>query len=117
MNESFRHPTAARRLIAKRREAVRILMDEGHSARAISGIIGVSPDTAARDVRSLTPNVRNLTPELIQESDEKHLAGLREELEKDLRRVEQVAQRLNAVLAALLPAEDGAIGQGHGIDA
>ena len=67
MNESFRHLTAARRRIAARREAVRILMDEGHSARAISEIIGVSHDTAARDVRYLTPK-------RIEESGEQRLA-------------------------------------------
>jgi hypothetical protein len=121
MNESFRPPTAARRRIAARREAVRILMDEGHSARAISEIIGVSHDTAASDVRYLTPNVRYLTPKLIQESDETRLALLREEvreeLQKDRARVARVAQMLNAALAALRPAEDGAPSQGRGVDA
>ena len=114
MSESFRPPTAARRRIAARREAVRFLTDEGHSARAISEIIGVSPDTAARDVRYLTPK-------RIEELDEKRLARLREEvreeLEKDLSRVEQAAQMLSAALAALLPAEDGAVDQGRGVDA
>jgi hypothetical protein len=78
-------------------------MDEGHSARAISEIIGVSHDTAARDVRILRPK-------LIEEPDEKRLARLREEVreevEKDLRRVAQAAQMLNAALAALGPEED-----------
>jgi hypothetical protein len=41
--------------IEDRREAVRDLTDEGHSAREIADIVGVSHDTAARDVRNLTP--------------------------------------------------------------
>jgi hypothetical protein len=96
-------------------------MDEGHSARTISDIIGVSPDTAARDVRILTPNVRYLTPKLIQESDEEGLARLREdvreELEKDLARVREAAQTLTTALALLRPAEDRAPSQGRGVDA
>lgn len=41
--------------ISRRREAVRNLTDEGHSAREIADIVGVSHDTTARDVRNLTP--------------------------------------------------------------
>jgi hypothetical protein len=113
MNESFRHLTAARRRIAARREAVRILMDEGHSARAISEIIGVSPDTAASDVRYLTPNVRYLTPKPIDESETRQARlreEVREELEKDRARVARVAQTLTTALALLRRAEDGAPG-------
>lgn len=42
--------------VAERREAVRNLTDEGHSAREAAEILGVSHDTAARDVRNLTPD-------------------------------------------------------------
>jgi hypothetical protein len=45
--------------IPDRREAVRNLTDEGHSAREIAEIVGVSPDTAARDVRNLTPQIHD----------------------------------------------------------
>jgi DNA-binding NarL/FixJ family response regulator len=41
--------------IEDRREAVRNLTANGHSAREIADIVGVSHDTAARDVRNLTP--------------------------------------------------------------
>lgn len=41
--------------VADRREAVRNLTGEGYSARAIAGIVGVSHETAADDVRNLTP--------------------------------------------------------------
>ena len=45
--------------IPDRREAVRNLTDEGHSAREIADIVGVSHDTTARDVRNLTPDQRD----------------------------------------------------------
>jgi hypothetical protein len=54
VNERFPPKTAGQRRIAARREAVRLLTNEGHSARKIAAILGVSPDTAARDVRYLT---------------------------------------------------------------
>jgi transposase len=52
MNESFRPPTAARRRIAARREAVRTLMDEGHSARKIAEILGVDEGTVRNDLKA-----------------------------------------------------------------
>src|SRR5262245_53219445 len=41
--------------IAERREAVRNLTEEGYSARETAEILGVSHETAASDVRNLTP--------------------------------------------------------------
>jgi hypothetical protein len=62
--------------IPERREAVRDLTEEGHSAREIAEIVGVSPDTAARDVRNLTPKP-DVPPVVDQErrraeEDERH---------------------------------------------
>jgi transposase len=105
MNESFRPPTVARRRIAARREAVRILIDEGHSARKIAEILGVDEGTVRNDLKA-----KNSAAEAGAAAE---YSALREELEKDLARVEQAAQMLAAALAALRPAEDSARDQGN----
>lgn len=49
---------AVRPSVAERRETVRKLKAEGYSARKIAKIVGVSHETAANDVRNLTPLVQ-----------------------------------------------------------
>jgi transposase len=112
MNESFLLPTVARRRIAARREAVRILIDEGHSARKIAEILGVDEGTVRNDLKAENSALDRKAGRRGQIKAEAGAAAdysaLREELEKDLRRVAQAAQMLNAALAALRPAEDSA---------
>jgi hypothetical protein len=110
MNESFRPPTVARRRIAARREAVRILMDEGHNGRKIGEILGVDEGTVRNDLKAehSVPDRKTRRQIKAEAGAAAEYSALREELEKDLRRVEQAAQMLAAALAALRPAEDRA---------
>jgi transposase len=112
MNESFLPPTAARRRIAARREAVRTLIDEGHSARKIAEILSVDEGTVRNDLKAENSALDRKSSRRGQIKAEagaaEEYSALREELEKDRARVAQVAQTLAAVLAALLPAEDSA---------
>jgi transposase len=108
MNESFRPPTAASRRIAARREAVRTLIDEGHSGRKIAEILGVDEGTVRNDLKAENSALdrkisRQTKAEAGSAADD---SALREELEKDLGRVAQVAQMLSAALVALRPAGD-----------
>lgn len=74
--------------VAERREAVRNLTDDGHSARGIADIVGVSHDTAASDVRDLT--AINAMAALAADD------AVQKQLEAEAKKAEKEADRLAA---------------------
>jgi N6-adenosine-specific RNA methylase IME4 len=72
--------------IPERREAVRNLTDQNFSAREIADIVGVSHDTAARDVRILTP----LDAVAALAADD----AVQKQIEADVKKAEKEVRRL-----------------------
>jgi transposase len=80
-------------------------MDEGYSARKIAEILGVDEGTVRNDLKAENSALDRKSSRQIkaEASAAEEYSALREELEKDLWRVEQVAQTLAAALAVLCP--------------